>query len=288
MTSRTAVLGLVCVAATACKSEQTLTVSPVDSVAVTTGDFDYIAAPLDRLVVDHESYEGLISVATWSDDYDPALQSLKVEGLLGSTDELLLHDVAMVASGTRGFGAQVYNGLDPDDQLVNDPAVIANLVEYVDRGGVLVVTDWAYDLVDVAWPGTLTFIGDGAVDAAQHGLNGTVTATVSDPVLVTELGGDTAAIEFDFSNWAVISEVSRDVVVHLEADVEYLGEATEGNVPLPAAPLLVSFVPPGARGKVVFSTFHFDAQLEQLMDTIMLNVVADFEPAESTTLSVEG
>ena len=44
------------VAAVGCKSDNQITANPIDSVAVTTGDFDYVALPLDRMVIPHESY----------------------------------------------------------------------------------------------------------------------------------------------------------------------------------------------------------------------------------------
>lgn len=283
---RAATTGLLCLALAGCNNEQTLTNNPINSVAVTTGDFDYVAAPLDRLIVDHESYEGLISVATWSDDYDPEAVSLKVEGLLGSEDEIVLHDVVLVASGTRGLGAQVYNGLEADDHLVSDPAVVQNVQDYVRDGGILVVTDWAYDLVQAAWPDQIRFIGDGSFDAAQTGLNGTITARVVDSSLANALGSDSAALELDFSNWAVMTGVASSSTVHLEADVQYLGEAEEGVQDLAGAPMLVSFQPAGARGKVVLSSFHFDAQSEAMMDEMLTTVVADFKPTESTSIAV--
>lgn len=271
-----------------CANENSITVTPVESVAVTTGDFDYVAAPLDYLVVEHESYEGLISVATWSDDYDPEIVSLKVESLLGSADELALHDVVFVASGTRGLGLQQYNGLDPDDQLVSDPAVIDNVQRYVqERGGILVVTDWAYDLIAAAWPQDLQFVGDGTYDAAQVGLNGDVLATVDDPALRGALG-DTANISFNFSNWAPVVSAGPNATVHLSADIEYRGDVTSGTETVAGSPLLVSFSPPGTEGKVVYAAFHFDAQHEDMMTQILTTIVGDFAADPSTTLSVGG
>lgn len=272
-------------ASVGCKNDNSLTANPIDSVAVTTGDFDYVALPLDRMVIPHESYEGIISVATWDREYDPELVQLKVETLLGNIDELSFHGAVFVASGTRGLGAQQYNGLDPDDTLLTNPAVRDNVRAYVEGGGILIVTDWAYDLVQLAWPELMVTVGDGAFDGAQAGNNGTIIGKVVDPLLSAALGEDSVALEYNYSNWAVVSSVAQGTV-HIEGDVAYKGDVDSGTLQLTGAPLLMSWQPEGALGKVVLSTFHFDAQTPEVMDTIVTTVIGEFEEAPTTSLTV--
>eukprot|EP00657_Telonema_sp_P-1_P008176 TRINITY_DN2889_c0_g1_i1.p1 TRINITY_DN2889_c0_g1~~TRINITY_DN2889_c0_g1_i1.p1 ORF type:complete len:100 (-),score=44.75 TRINITY_DN2889_c0_g1_i1:107-406(-) len=77
-----------------------------------------------------------------------------------------------------------------------------------DRGGPLLVTDWAYELVDTIWPDAMTFIeNDPArqgtqwvnLDAAQLGVIDNITADIVDDDLAAVLGSDTMAVDFPYS-----------------------------------------------------------------------------------------
>jgi hypothetical protein len=276
-------VGLLLLAGSGCKNEGNLIGTLGDDIAVTQGDFDDVAAPFNRLVVAHESYEGIIAAATWDDEFDPANNALKVETLFSDGQEIAGYDTIFVASGTRGFGLRRYNGLDPDDSLVKDEFVIDAVTNFVARGGNLVVTDWAYDLVEACWPDAIEFLGDDATfDAAQAGEIGNVTASISQEkeadLLRERLGTDTVSVRFDFSNWAVIEEVSNDVTVWETADITYRERNGEGTQSLSGVPILVSFAPNGAdKGKVVFLSYHIDAQTEAVIDDTLRTVVGEFE-----------
>jgi hypothetical protein len=270
-------LGVVC--ALGCRRDDQLVRQLSDSIAVTTGDFDDIVEPLNRMVVARTEYEGLISVATWDDTYEPANVSLKVESLFGDGQELENHGVLFVASGTRGLGNTEYNGVDPDDQFVSDPYVAAEIADFVGRGGVLFATDWAYDLIEAAFPDAIDFLGnDTEFDAAQAGDMGVVQADVLEPALADAIQSDVLATRFDFSNWAVIEGVSDDVTVWLQGDATYRMQDGEGSQEISDVPLLVSFSPSGARnGRVIYASFHVDAQTDAVIDQVLRTVIGDFE-----------
>lgn len=274
-------IGLLLVAS-GCKREDGLIRTSVEAIATTTGDFDDVAAPLDRAIVDHTEYEGLISTATWDEDYDPAANALKVEELLTSSLTMLEYDLIIVASGTRGLGLREYNGLDADDALVADETVRDNVRLFVERGGTLVVTDWAYDLVEATWPDLVDFVGDdGVYDDAQRGEIGTITARVVDDTLEADLGMAEVAVGFNFSNWAVIEDVSSDATVWLRGDVEYRKSDEEGLQPLPDVPVLVSGQPEGENGgRVVVASFHLDAQTAEVIDQMLLSIVGEFKSGQ--------
>jgi len=276
-----------------CGSDQTLISQPVDTVAVTTGDFDYVAAPLDYLIVDHDSFGGLISSASWSSNYDPDAVSLKVEGLFSSLENMQFYDVIFVASGTRGFGDRIYNGIDPDDTFVGDPAVVENIREYVRTGGILVATDWAYDLVQAAWPDAVDFLSAGkGFDTAQRGILTSLTANVVNDSLANALDTSSVAISFNFSDWAVMKAASSEnTTTFMTGDIQYrdtteLGQTGGTTQSISGAPLLISHSPENAGGKVIFSSFHFDAQNREIMDVILTNVVATFEKSDATVITV--
>lgn len=278
-----AALGLV-----ACGNEGNLTDFDFTNVTVTAGDFDDIGSPLNRMGVPYELADGIISTATWDPELEHERLALKVEDLLGLPGELGANQAVLVASGTRGLGKRQYNGLDPDDQLVSDPVIAENLQGYVEFGGVLVVSDWAYDLVEAAWPDAVDWVNDDAeYDDAQRGLSGDLTARVVNDDVADALGGDTVAIRFDFTNWAVIDSVSDRVDVLIEGDVDWQPDATADAESKTGAPLMFSFQPRGARGKVVYTSFHIDAQNPPMMDALMEAAVGHFQAAGPTTVSTE-
>ncbi len=261
---------------------------PLSAVAVTAGDFDRVSDPLDRMVVQHQTYEGIISTATWDPTYNHEAVALKVEDLLGSSGEMGRYSAIIVASGTRGLGLRQYNALQPDDHLIAEPSVIDNARAYVQGGGVLVVTDWAYDLVEQTWPDAIAFYGDDATyDAAQRGEIGRVAADIVDAEVSEALGYDAMGVRFDYSNWAVIESVSEDVRVVVRGSVQYRPAESEEAVTLPDAPLMVAFQPRGARGKVVFMNFHIDAQVPQVMDDLISQVVGTFEAVGGGSVAVD-
>ncbi len=260
-----------------CTPEQEFIEIPIDAIAVTAGDYDRMEALLLRQLVNYQLYEGYIVGATYEPDLDPDVMTLEVEGLLGSEDELENYGAVFVNSGTRGLGRWVYNGVAEDDGLVADPAVIDNVTSFVSGGGALVVSDWAYDLVEACWPDMITFVGDQDVlDDAQRGQRGTTQAMVHRQALINDLGQNVVSIDYDFSHWATIASVSDEVEVILSGDVWYRVSEFEGDIELQDVPLLVAFE--HGAGKVYFSTFHWHVQNSAVADTILFSVVEGLNP----------
>jgi len=268
----------------ACRNDGGLTPFGGGKLALTAGDFDDVEAPFDRMVVATDAYEGLISTATWDPSYEPGNVALKVEDLLGSGSELRAYHGVFVASGTRGLGLREYNGLDPDDEFVANEDVLANVDDWTKQAGnILWCTDWSYDLVEQAFPDELDFLGDDTTfDAAQTGAIGTITAHIEDDRLSTALDEDDMAVNFDFSNWAVPTDVADDVTVWLKADeVTYRVRDGEGDQSATDVPLLVSFNPHGPTGgRVIFSAFHLDAQTPEVTDELIRTVFGKLDENE--------
>lgn len=244
-----------------CGSDQGLTPFALDSIAWVSGDFDAVEQPLARLGVPATAYEGYIvapatgAPAIGGDGLTPTVEAL----LAADGGTLPTHDAVFLASGARGLGDRVYNSLEPDDAFVGDPAVLAAVAAWVEGGGVLVASDWAYDLVAQAWPDAVTFARQAeGLDAAQVGLSERVLSTVEDPALAAVLGTDQLAVDFDFRAWAVMQAPGPDTTVHLRGDALYRPSDDDSQAALPGAPLLVSF--PAGRGRVVLSSFAWGAQ----------------------------
>lgn len=285
MRSTSLALAALAALAGACGNETTVNFRDVDKIAVTVGDFDDVQAPFDRMVVPTTRYDGIISTATWVEDEDEFVApSLNVEGLFlsDSNDEFREYGAVFVASGTRGLGGREYNSLQPDDQLVASEEAMDNAEAFVSTGGVLWLTDWAYDIVPRTFPDKIDFLGDEDVlDAAQRGdIDDRVQARVVDERLAEALGTEQLSLKYNFSNWAVIEDVADDgdVKVWLRGDVTYRDEDGEGTQTLTDVPLLVSVQIPNERqGELVFSTFHLDAQNSAVIETLLTTIVGDFD-----------
>lgn len=273
----------------ACAPDQGFVEQSYEMIAAVTGDFDAVEQNLGRLLVPYQLYEGYTSGPVYGDGAEGML--LKSEGLFtGETEEgreLFLYDAVFVNSGTRGFGEYVYNGLAPDDSLATDEAVIGNVRDYVAAGGVLVVSDWAYELIELAWPDRLDFYGDDTLlDAAQVGSLGRYQARAGSELALEAIGGQDASLTYDFSNWAVIEAVGEGVEVHLSADISYRISDAEGEGSLPDVPLLVSFTE--GRGLVVFSSFSWVAQSAPLADGLLSALVAGLPVGGGADTGAEG
>ena len=260
-------------------------------VAVVPGDFDTPEAVLDKLEVGYTRYDG------WHDngprydyegDYDWTALSedpnAEVEDFLTDKYAIGAFDVVFLSSGMRGAGEFLYNNAnEPDDQLVTDPAVVASVQECVDQGGHLYVTDWAYDLIEVAFPDAVDFLGDDLnLDDAQRGEPQTVNARVIDEALMDSLEMSAGANEveaiFNFDSWAVVEAVGADTTVLVEADVIYQDGAD--MIPIAASPVVLEFEHGAKGGKVIYSAFHTEAQITTDVQDIINFLIFGFNKVE--------
>ena len=271
----------------ACKSDQEIQALRWDQLALVSGDFDNMGEPLVRLGVGYTEFEGFISQAVYNPEISSDNFQLSVENLLlgENTDGSLVmndYDALFISSGTRGLGQYEYNGVEEDNFLVNDPIVLENLDSFTSKGKSLVISDWAGDLIEAAWPDKIQFVNEDRCeeltcwDVGQMGTSEQVIARVHDMELQNKLGTDSVALGFDFSYWSVIQSVGDGVTVHLSGDVEYRISGSEGYGTLEDVPLLVSFRAGG--GQVIFSSFHWSSQNSAVADTIMLHVAEGLTP----------
>lgn len=148
-----------------------------------------------------------------------------------------------------------------------DPVVKANLRQYVQQGGSVYVSDWAYDLVEKVWPEKVDFYGDDAeADTAEFGAQGDYAAEVMDPGLEQYLGADAITVGYSFRGSALIRQVATDATVFLRTDMNY--EVNGGVDTLEDMPITVGFKDGLNSGTVVFTSFHqetgTDGETEQL------------------------
>lgn len=259
-------------------NENTLSQVRLDAIAVVLGDFDDMRTTLVSLEIASEPVDGFIVQATYEPEDERTRRNdlqFGVEALLtDTTGELDLDrfNAVFINSGTRGLGAWQYNdALTPDDALLNDPALQVTC-DFANGGGTLVVSDWAYDLVEFCWPEAVDFFGEGGPDAAQLGIADTdLLATVLDPGLQQDLG-DVITISQNYTAWAVIERALGDTEVLLRGDAQYQASSTELPETVEGVPLMVRF-PAGRSGQVVFTTFHWNAQNPDVARALLLGAV---------------
>ena len=260
-----------------CKQDQNFAELTIESTVVVTGDFDRLEEPLLRADVKNQLFDGYIVQPVYESSSADAAGGQQVEALFSSTDAeglpiLYEYDALFLNSGARGFGAYVYNDVEPDDQLVTDPDVLALVKDFTERSRVLVVSDWGYDLIEANWPDRITFLNeDEGTDAAQLGISDSVIATITDPNLADVLGANQVELNFDFGYWTVMESVANGVEVHMRGDVQWRSPDGGAEQRLEDVPLLVSF--DAGSGRVVYSSFAWRAQHNDLADALLATMV---------------
>ena len=277
-----------------CQSDQALKEIRFENIAVVSGDFDHMGETLICLDIGFSEFEGIIEQPVFDTNSEAELNILKVEALFRDIDEnnspkMLEYDAIFVNSGVRGLGKYVYNGVEADDDLVNDPTVINHVKEYVDLGRTLIVSDWSGDLIEAVWPDKIQFLNENTCDeapcwdAAQVGVELIEGyANITDADLKKDLGTDSLSIDFDYSYWTVMGAVSSDVDVYLRGDIEYRVSGEEGYATLTDVPLLVGFN--SGSGRVIFSSFHWRIQNPAVASQLMLYVAQGLEPGPEANL----
>ncbi len=200
------------------------------------------------------------------DEFDTLLEEMGagtphvVNGLTGSEITDFLTDAESLAEFNAIFfnGGHIELGVIVDDGSEGSAATVEAIKEnvkgYVEGGGTLIATDWAYDVIEQIWEGKMEFLGDDTVvDAAQQGEPGTLTARVNDADLSAYLGADSVALNYDMAVWPVMESAIDQVTVYMEGTASY----REGMVLTQVlnSPMMVGFT--AGKGQVFFTTFRY-------------------------------
>jgi hypothetical protein len=163
----------------------------------------------------------------------------------------------LAAANLASFDALFLNcGLG--ETHVADLPTLAALQAYVNGGGTLYVSDWAYVYVEAAFPGRVSFLQpDTRVGEAT---DAPVGAQVVDPSLQAALARTTAEIMFDLGGWAVIDAAPAGTAVLITGPATYLGGAA-------TKPYAVQFA--HGSGRVTYTSFHNEAQATADMQRIL-------------------
>ena len=153
------------------------------------------------------------------------------------------------------------------------------LQQFVQNGGNLYTSDWAFTFIQNSFPEYITF--SGYIGEAQ-----TVTFTVVEPGLQDYLwGGNVGEITYDLSSWVPIESISSQTKVYLtgsysvyesmgSANIKSLrkreiskGQSKSSSTTETDKPLAVCFS--YVNGKVIHTTFHNEAQLDWLIQRML-------------------
>ena len=217
-------------------------------VAVVTGLYDRVEDVIQRV--------GLTDVTMFDGVNDT-----------GQSATSLLTDLTVMT----GFDIIFLNCGMVENGLISNPTVINNLRAFVDAGGSLYVSDWAYDYIEIGWPSAIEFWGDDSTpNSAAFGLDGFLTGQIADSALSSVLGGSTVTLNYDLGAWIVTEGVGPGTRVLVSGPAPALDVSNPYNpqvVTVNNAPLMVQFE--HGQGKVMYTTFHNEAQTTGDMDIIL-------------------
>ncbi len=146
------------------------------------------------------------------------------------------------------------------------------LVQFLNSGNKRVyASDWSYDIAEAIDSSAIDFFGDDAsYGSAQVGNEGQVMAHVVDPDLQQALGRDSMLVNFDLGSWVVMTGVGPQTDVLIRGDA-YITTHSGSDSTIYNAPFAVIY--PYGQGKVLYTSFHNEAQNTQDMDVILEQMI---------------
>lgn len=133
------------------------------------------------------------------------------------------------------------------------------IATWVDEGGSLYASDWAYSVVEIAFPDEIEFAPD-----PKSGDSGVYTADILDSGLAHYLDSEnppaTVDLNYDLGAWVVPVDAAADATVYMSGTVDTYGGSAY-------VPLVIGFN--HGDGRVLYTTFHNEAQLSELQQKIL-------------------
>lgn len=212
----------------------------------------------------------------WSDDVKGVLLNVGIDPasitdygdswatqLLSDYAQLAQYDIVLLNCGLN------------DGPFLTDAAgagvMKANLRQFVENGGSVYASDWAYNVIESSFPEFIDFHGDDAAPhAAKKGFpTSSLVGTVTDFALATMLGSNQIALHYPLGQWVIMASVAARVRVYIRGDapwsnnpISLFPQGTLSNVPH-----TVSFSV--GEGKVVYTSFHQEPGINQQMERVL-------------------
>lgn len=210
-------------------------------IAVVTGEWDHIESLVSQLGLSYDAYpeaSGLRSLL--SDDVESG----------ASLDD---YDVLFIDCGDYRSLSGELRSLSP------------RLLRWVQAGGSLYASDWAWQAVEVTWPELADFYGEDTVfEGPAVGMATEIDATVEDTTMAYAVGSSTAEISYNLDGWMVIDAAGEGTTVLVRGDVPtYRGDVAGSPLAIRAEP----------GGRVIYTTFHNEQQITGDMDAALREII---------------
>lgn len=221
-------------------------------IAVLTGVFDSYETVLESLGVTYSLFEG---------DSASATSTRNGQALLLDSDALAEYDILIINSG------EWYRLFRDPSRAADLNRMTNNLIFFVEEGGSLYVSDWAYYWIERTYADRVDFFGDDTVEGpARIGSQTTnLPVTVNSELFQNLLGATETTVSFSWPAWAAMTEAHPGkTTVHLTA----ANAPLDNGQTIPAAPMVISFQPTPTSGTVIFSSFNASAN-DDLMNRVL-------------------
>ena len=249
-------------------------------LAVLTGGGDKIETLLTSLNLSFTTF-GAATAAEFAAQGEPFLSDLSK---MKAFDVIFIDCAAARANGNIDLGR-------------NSAAIVSNLKAFVQQGGSLYASDWAFVFLDLSWAAQFDFLlrtgGPVTSPFDPRNLMGyapqIVSAKIEDPALATFLGKAAVQVAFPKEtgasslHWGLMQDARNGARILLSADVQSC--ETKDNLcstpglKLRAVPLAVAYkaTPAGQKGgNVVYTSFHNIAQptgeVAQILKYLVFNL----------------
>jgi hypothetical protein len=186
----------------------------------------------------------------------------KIEGvkILREKDALKKYDILFMNCGSWHWKV-----------LSQFPEVKDNIKNFVLGGGSLYMSDLSWVYSEAAFPLAIDFMGNDASWTPMSGDgpqqmegNQTVDATINDGNLGLYVGTVNFTAKFDEGPLIVVDSGGESTFVHI---IGYIKQFKK------SFPLVLSYQPASESGRVIYTTFHNDAQATELMKKILYYLV---------------
>lgn len=216
-------------------------------IAVITGDWDKIEYILYKLGFKYDLYELYSQKWEWGGEWGGS----EAYWFLKDLSKMKKYDVIFINCGQPWV-----------DIMSSMPEFTQNIIDFVNGGGSLYASDWAYPVIEWPWPDAIDFYGDDKSSAPQilQG-NQVVEADILDPTLAQYLGKSKVKIKYGLGPLVAVESAGAGTVVHIQGPVKQFNNKV--------MPLMMSFVPQPDAGRVVYPNFHNDEQITQEIAVIL-------------------
>ena len=215
-------------------------------IAVVTGQYDHIEHIIEDLGLEYDTYSGT------SGQY---MTLLRDPARLAEYD-IIFFNCGMSDSWTAEYGT-----------------IGTNIREYVQAGGSIYTSDWAFQIFEAAFSNAVDFYGNDSVATdVEVGMPGTITAQVLDANFQAILGGTTARLSYDLDSWAVpVSASGSNADVLLQGTVQTFDWWTWSSDTVRDAPLAVRVSSNG--GIALYTSFHNENQITTDMQHMLEEII---------------